>query len=318
MVPSRAALQLLLVRTGAAGAGGAAGVGAPPAPNPQYSGFPGPHGPQHLAVPHWLPCPPPGPLQRPLCPTCKSPQLGPSRRVVWAREDHTGLRADPRSPAPANVAPAPKALEAPPTRCQPSSWAPAPQWPAPAGTTERQAQRCRVLPAAAGAVPLGPHLEERGGVEQGPIPPQADDEIDLVGNVVVVFSEGAEPLLHWPEAVIAHDGRVFQNLLLHVHDHAVLLEGRPARQPHAARTVRVVVGTGLCLAANCCPNRPLPGRDDGRCLAGSLLTSLVLELDTRKPGQEASPVSPPASDGTGPRAAPPHPCSPASGTHKAP
>lgn len=30
------------------------------------------------------------------------------------------------------------------------------------------------------------HLEERGGVEQGPVPAQADDEIDLVGNVVVV------------------------------------------------------------------------------------------------------------------------------------
>ena len=33
----------------------------------------------------------------------------------------------------------------------------------------------------------GPHLEEGGGVQQGPITPQADDEVNLIGDVIVIW-----------------------------------------------------------------------------------------------------------------------------------
>ena len=33
-------------------------------------------------------------------------------------------------------------------------------------------------------------LKEGGGVQQGPVAPQADDEVNLVGEVVLALSEG--------------------------------------------------------------------------------------------------------------------------------
>lgn len=152
-VPARVALQPLPVRTGATGGGGHSRGQVTPSAKPTVFGLPGSALPAAPDRAHWPPCPLPGPLQRPPCPTCESPRLGPSRRVGRARDDRTGLRADPRPLAPPDVAPTPKALEAQPTRRQLSSRAPPPHWPVPAGGTGRRASPGRARRRRAGSRP---------------------------------------------------------------------------------------------------------------------------------------------------------------------
>lgn len=67
-------------------------------------------------------------------------------------------------------------------------------WPVTVSSTGQQMQHlvsfanllCRCLPSPSSGGIWGPHLEERRGVQQGPVSSQANDEINLVGDVIVI------------------------------------------------------------------------------------------------------------------------------------
>ena len=74
--------------------------------------------------------------------------------------------------------------------------------------------------------------------------------------------------------IIAQEGRVFQNLLLHIHDHVVLLEGHGGVSP----TKKIGQGAGLLEASFCVSGFSDGVREEGHDSSVSQMQSAFVAL----------------------------------------